>query len=248
MTAIALCALLLAGLADERVVIPAGTAVVGADAAEVARQLEGSDARPDWYADESPKRTVAVPSFAIDRTEVTNARYRTVVTGHAFPQNLSDHPVVMVTFAEAKAFCEAAGGRLPREEEWERAARGEKGNVYPWGNGFDPRLAVHAGSAGGEPQLKVGAYALEESSAQALGGTRAVGSNPAGASPFGVLDMAGNAWEWVDGFHDEMKGMRLLKGGSWLAPAASLRASVRLGDPGQKRYNDFGFRCAYGAP
>ncbi len=248
MIEIALGIMLMADVASDRVTIPEGEAKVGADMGEIAAVLAGTGARPEWYADESPKRTVAVPSFAIDRYEVTNDRYRGLNHDHLFPPNLSDHPVVNVTFAEAQAFCEKAGGRLPTEAEWERGARGDDGSIYPWGDTFDETAAVYSGAAGGEAQLKVGSYALEVSSSQSLGGTRPVGSAPHGASQFGLSHMAGNVWEWVDGYYDESKGLRLLKGGSWLTPAASLRASTRLGDPGVKRYNDFGFRCAYDLP
>jgi formylglycine-generating enzyme required for sulfatase activity len=230
--------------ANQRVVIPAGNGTVGADMNDITLVLEGTDAQPEWYADEAPKRTIQVASFLIDKLEVTNERYGLTVTTHQFPPNLATHPVVNITYAEAVSFCEQNGGRLPTEAEWERAARGDDGRLYPWGNTFETERAVYVG-AGAGAQLKVGSHAIEQSSSQALGGTRPAGSIPAGASPFGLLDMAGNVWEWVEGYYDEKKGLRLLKGGSWLTPPMSLRSSTRLGDPGVKRYNDFGFRCAY---
>lgn len=78
-----------------------------------------------------------------------------------------------------------------------------------------------------------------------LGGTRLAGSLESGKSPFGAYDMAGNAWEWVDGWYDSENKQRIVKGGSWLTPQESVRSAARLGDSGTERYNDFGFRCAY---
>lgn len=240
--------LLLASSASDRIEIPAGTAVVGADSADIKKELAGTPARPQWYKNESPKRKVEVESFFIDRLEVTNLRYKSLVPDHTFPPNLVDRPVVNITFADAEKFCQAAGGRLPTEAEWERAARGDQGYVYPWGDKFDGDLAIYSGSSGGGSQnLKIGSYDLQQSSSSILGGTHKAGSVSEGASPFGLLDMAGNVWEWVSGYYNEKEGLHILKGGSWLTPQASLRSSTRLTDPGLKHYNDFGFRCAYEA-
>ncbi len=240
--------LLLASTASDRIEIPAGTAVVGADSVDIKKELAGTPAHPEWYKNESPKRKVDLKSFSIDRLEVTNTRYKSLLPDHTFPPNLAQRPAVNVTFDDAEKFCRAAGGRLPTEEEWERAARGDKGYVYPWGDQFDGGLAVYSGSSGGGSQnLKIGSYDLQQSSSSILGGTHKVGSVPGGASPFGLLDMAGNVWEWVTGSYNKKEGLHILKGGSWLTPQASLRSSTRLVDPGLKHYNDFGFRCAYEA-
>lgn len=228
------------------IAIPEGMATVGSDQAQIDALKVHPLAKTRWYADEAPKRKAKVNAFRIDATEVTNARYKELVPNHAFPSNLAGHPVVDVTWKEADEFCAKAGGRLPTEEEWERAARGDAGFAYPWGNEFDPSKAVFAGETGGNEKLKVGSYEQEQSGATLLGGTKPAGAKSGGKSPFGLSDMAGNAWEWVAGWYDEKRGLRLLKGGSWLTPAESLRSATRLGDAPGSRFNDYGFRCAYG--
>jgi len=232
---------------DGRALIPEGTAIMGTDKKDIPAQV-GADRRinPQWYSDETPVRKVAVGSFYIDITEVTNKRYRSLIPGHRYPENLENHPVVNVTWKEADEFCRKAGGRLPTEVEWERAARGDAGYVYPWGNTFVPGNAVFMDTAGGG-KGKVKAWSQEESGENILGGTHPVASIEAGKSPFGLYDMAGNAWEWVDGWYDKDNKLRLLKGGSWLSPKESLRSAARLPEvEGERRFNDFGFRCAYG--
>jgi len=232
------------GLDSARVKVPEGQATVGTDEAHLSAQLAGSGARAQWYSDEIPQRKVKVAEFFIDKTEVTNQRFKTMFADHLFPPNLADHPVVNVTWAKADEFCAKAGGKLPTEEQWERAARGDDGRVYPWGNEFDPEKAMFMGSTG-VSRLKVGSFALEQTGENLTGGAMPAGSRPQGASPFGALNMAGNVWEWQAGWYDEKKKLRLLKGGSWLTPRPSLRSAARLGDDGARLFNDYGFRCVY---
>ncbi|MGK7345161.1 MAG: formylglycine-generating enzyme family protein [Candidatus Nitrospinota bacterium M3_3B_026] len=231
----------------EKILIPEGFVLMGTDTEDLAAQIVDNRAKVEWYADETPRRKVEIGAFLIDDAEVTNAEYEKAVPDHKYPRNLEDHPVVNVTWEEAAEYCKNAGGRLPTEAEWERAARGDDGRVYPWGNEFDPSKVVYMGSSGEDSGLKIGSFELETSASSLLGGTSPAGSRPGGASPFGVLDMAGNVWEWVDGWHDKDKMLRTLKGGSWLSPAASVRSAARLPDSGRGRFNDYGFRCAYDA-
>lgn len=107
-----------------------------------------------------------------------------------------DHPVVLVSWDDTQAFCDWAGLALPIEEEWEKAARGPGGRVYPWGDDWaDGRC---------------------NTSEAKVGGTTAVGHySPQGDSPYGCADMAGNVWEWTDSWYDEAKARRVVRGGSW---------------------------------
>jgi formylglycine-generating enzyme required for sulfatase activity len=163
------------------VYVPAGEFLMGS----------GDDyryARPD----ERPQHTVYLDAFWIDRTEVTNAQYRKCVEAGACEEarcwdldgyDVPDLPVVCVHWDAAQAYAAWAGGRLPTEAEWEKAARGTDGRLYPWGDS--------------EPDCDKANY---------LGcadGPLPVGSHPEGASPYGVLEMAGNVWEWVADWYAE---------------------------------------------
>ncbi len=233
------------GTAVTKIRIPAGTATIGSDTKTMKEQFKDGNVRLEWFADEAPQRKAEVDAFLIDATEVTNRQYKKLFPEHEFPANLTDHPVVNVTWKMADEYCRKIGGRLPSEAEFERAARGDDGRVYPWGDDFDPRKAIYVESGGGGSQLKIGSFEQESSGSNLLGGTSPVGSIEEGKSPFGVYDMAGNVWEWQAGWYDEAKKLRLLKGGSWLTSKESLRSTTRLSDAGASKFNDYGFRCAY---
>lgn len=189
--------------------------------------LMGSDKKQDdqAYDDELPQQTVTLPAYRMARTPVTNAQYQVFVqaTGHRAPQHWKEgripegkekHPVVYVTWQDAVAFCtwasEVTGAtiRLPSEAEWEKAARGTDGRLYPWGNDKPAQDHCNFGMI--------------------VGDTTPVGSYPKGASPYGVLDAAGNVWEWTsslykgypydpaDGREDSYsEGRRTVRGGSF---------------------------------
>src|SRR5262245_39651560 len=218
------------------VLVPAGEFVMGSD-----------DVEAD--SDERPAGPVFVAAFRIDQVEVTNGRYRrcveagecTVPTASALDDpTRGDHPVVVVSWRQAVTYCRWAGKRLPTEAEWEKAARGVDGRVYPWGD----RLDAGRANVGYTP------------------GTAAVGHHAAGASPYGVLDMAGNVWEWTsslsrsypydagDGREDaEARGARVNRGGSWYHGARYARTTYRAtADHMYRRIGDLGFRCAASAP
>jgi formylglycine-generating enzyme required for sulfatase activity len=193
----------------------------------------------DGDPDEAPPHPVSVASFWMDLTEVTNDEFAAFMqaTGYQAPAvqlGEGNHPVSRVTWDDADAYCAWAGKRLPAEAEWEFAARGTDGRVYPWGNDWD--LAKANGRERG------------------IRGTTAVGSFGAGASPFGVLDMAGNVREWTADFYDKYPGssfysqffnkFRVHRGGGWFDDAADLRAANRNGGPPDSANDDLGFRCA----
>jgi len=199
----------------------------------------------DWFVDETPARIVDLPAFAIERTEVTNAAYAAFIassgrrlpafwSGGAIPAGQNAFPVAGVSWADADAYCRWIGGRLPTEAEWEKAARGVDGRLWPWGDEWSAELANTA-----------------ESAQQRNAGSVAVGSYAGGASPFGALDMAGNVWEWTSDWYTAYDAsdspaqhlFRTARGGSWRYTRELARASVRLGLPPDDRHVDVGFRC-----
>jgi formylglycine-generating enzyme required for sulfatase activity len=223
-------------ITDLMIEIPAGRFVLGND---------NSD------PNEAPAQEVDLPPFMIDAFEVTNADFAAFVgaAGYvtfreqegspqnwraAYTQGKDNHPVVFVTFDDAQAFCEWAGKRLPTEFEWEKAARGPEGYLFPWGNEYDPTLLNGKDSG--------------------LRGTTAVGSYP--PNGYGLFDMAGNVKEWVDSPYVAYPGsdyqdshyspdFRGIRGGGWFDEAEFVLSTNRNGgDPKITANDDIGFRCA----
>jgi formylglycine-generating enzyme required for sulfatase activity len=218
-------------LADSMVHVPAGPFLFGSD---------------DGDADERPRRRMSTSAFEIDRTEVTRADYARCVTAKACPPapsyaDQSDPmlPQTGVSFDDAVRYCHFAGKRLPTELEWEKAARGSDGRRFPWGDSADCARANY-GSWDGEGPCG-GVHP---------GRPEPVGRYPAGASPYGALDMAGNVWEWVDARYPGDPSRRVLKGGSCCSTFLLPRAANRVGYAPNYRDADIGFRCASnrGAP
>jgi len=237
----------------EMILIPAGEFLMGSD--------PNVDKRA--YDDEQPQHTLYLPGYSLAKTPVTQAQYAAFVqaTGHrapnvdenwAKPYNWSgatpprgkeNHPVVLVSWRDAVAYCrwlsEVTGKpyRLPGEAEWEKGARGSDARIYPWGNKWDEKRCNT--SEGGK------------------GGTTPVGAYPQGASPYDLLDMVGNVWEWTrslkkdypyvpgDGREDlGSGGGRVLRGGSWGNHQRGARCACRLGNLPVFRILNLGFRVA----
>lgn len=222
--------------------IPRGVVQRGTPADEVQAVFDRHsdlDVQLEWFRKEAPRTQVDVPAFRIARTPVTNAQWQEFAdaTGRPAPNGPADHPVTGLPWAEAAAYCAWLGVRLPTEDEWERAARGDDTREYPWGDVFEPRRAN-----------------LQEYGA---GGTLPVGSFPAGASPFGVLDLAGNCDEWTSTLYapypkapaqvpqqdQYAHDPHVTRGGAWFHGRDLARCSRRHGayEPG---YAGIGFRVA----
>jgi formylglycine-generating enzyme required for sulfatase activity len=234
----------------EMILIPAGVFLMGSD----------PSVDKDAFVYEMPQHTLYLPDFYMSKTEVTNAQYAAFVgaTGHdspkhwdggKLPSGKEDHPVVYVSWYDAMAYCNWLAEvtdkpyRLPSEAEWEKGARGSDGRIWPWGNQWD---AGRCNCGEGEQR-----------------DTTPVGAYPEGASPYGLLDMAGNAWEWTrsrwggywgapsfrypydpgDGREDlEAKGLWVLRGGSINVGRNVARCSFRLRDDPDYHLWYFGFR------
>jgi iron(II)-dependent oxidoreductase len=225
------------------VVIPAGEFTMGSNIG---------------YPAERPEHWVFVESFLMSTAPITNEQYARFIqeTGHrvpvlddrrtqrenwdqetrTYPTERAQHPVVLVSWQDAQAYCQWAGGRLPTEAEWERAARGGmERRLYPWGDLIDPTLANYDNQNGTTP---VGAY-------------------PPNA--YGLYDMAGNVWEWVADWYDpryyarsprdnpqgpESGATKVLRGGAWLLFPEFCRVAYRFRNNPAFRFNLIGFRLA----
>jgi len=197
-----------------------------------------------------PQHKVYLDAYWIDETEVTNAQYLSCIqdggcrgaepSHYINDTSKNDHPVVYITWQDAADFCEWAGKSLPTEAQWEKAARGTDGNLYPWGNDPpNPRLANYN---------------------QNINSSTPVGSYPLGASPYGALDMAGNVSEWTADWYEPdyyersprknprgpSTGERHVKrGGTWLITVDFVLRSAFRKYTGSERSYHIGFRCVY---
>lgn len=238
--------------ADDMIVVPAGSFTMGSDRGP----------RDEW-----PRHEVMLGTFEIDRLPVTNARFASFLDAIG-PQNsqgerrydvddpdarihrrdgawradrgYEHHPVTEVSWVGARDYCAWLGKRLPTEAQWEKAARGTDGRTYPWGESA-PDATRARFSAGWNATLPVDAH-------------------PAGASPYGVLDMVGNAWEWVssayrpypyrpdDGREDPTPGpVRGTRGGGHDASPQEITTTQRgsnLSRNPRSGHHNIGFRCA----
>lgn len=215
----------------------------------------GVDVQYPWeeQARRFHRRTMQIPAFHIDTYPVTNAAYKAFIdasgyrpadtqnylrhwTAGSFPAVLADRPVVWISLDDARAYARWAGKRLPTSWEWQYAAQGADGRLYPWGNAWDD-ARVPKPETGREP-----------------GPPAPVNAHPAGASPFGVMDLVGNVWQWTDEFHDEHTRSAVLRGGSiyrpqgshWYFPQAQrldTHAKFLLMAPSMDRNAFTGFRC-----
>jgi formylglycine-generating enzyme required for sulfatase activity len=246
------------------VFIPAGEFFMGSD----------PDAPYFWGA-EAPEHPIYLDAFWINRTEVTNAMYSECVGDGVCPspeQNYSrtheayynnpefaNYPVVYVTYDGVQAYCKWIGARLPTEAEWEKAARGTDGRLYPWGNGELASNLANFCDIGCPNQNQ---EEIESDFNDGYQDVAPVGSFPDGSSPYGVLDMAGNVLEWIADWYShqyygkspyknptgpENGDRHPVRGGSWYSGRAGLRTAARASLRPENSYDTLGFRCAMSA-
>jgi formylglycine-generating enzyme required for sulfatase activity len=248
--------------ASDMAEIPGGTFAMGSDAA-------------DANENEKPVHKVTVANFRLDRTEVTvgayaecmragkcsepelytaeRGNYRVFCNWH-HPEGRASHPINCVDYEQARVFCAWAGKRLPTEEEWELAARaGGEGRKFPWGNDEPSPTRLNACGAECTKNLIAQRFPGGKTMYSASDGwpeTAPVGSFPAGASKHGVLDLAGNVWEWTSSLYATYDGStsepkRVLRGGSWGGgDARTERTTNRFRLDPSSRAQFLGFRCA----
>ncbi len=242
------------------VLVPAGEFQMGTSNSQLAFLEKDWGLKPSAVANEVPTFKLSLPAFYIDQTTVTNAEYKKFIeanpnyavpfvdenvvaasnwdkTTRSFPANRGNYPVVLVTWRDAVAYCQWAGKRLPTEAEWEKAARGTDGRIWPWGNQWDATKA--------------------NSNQQENVDIAPVGKFTAGASPYGALDMVGNVWQWTstldkpypyvatDGREDaNASSLRITRGGAWGFGPSIDRTSLRNRFESDGASASIGFRCA----
>jgi len=239
--------------------IPSGPFLMGTNEVDTLDEGRQLGFPQPWFEDERPLRKLILPGFYIDRHEVTQGEYLSFVrkAGHRPPAHWRNGeykvgtaalPVSFVDWYDANDYCRWRKKRLPTEAEWEKAARGREGRRYPWGGRFSADRAHLSPASDVAMQLSP------------------VGRYTEGASPYGVLDMIGNVWEWTESWYlpypgsnlrKEEFGMkyRVVRGlsfhslGHYPGDAYSrvlavyARASTRSYDPPSERLGDLGFRC-----
>lgn len=236
----------------EMLLIPAGEFTMGA-----------SDSDDKAQEQEKPPHKVYLDACYIYKYEVTNKQFGKFVaeTGYKAEGNwekwvtsgTDNYPVVMVSWNDAAAYCKWAGVKLPTEAQWEKAARGSDERIYPWGSSWDPSLCGNKNTPHKQIEGKV-RYLFEKT------GILPVGFFPDGASPYGVMDMAGNVREWCsDWFKDEYyqespdknpsgpeQGEdKVLRGGSFFGEIAACRSTAREDNEPSSNDTDYGFRCVW---
>lgn len=242
---------------DEMVRIPAGTFLMGSD-----RKVDRNA-----YPAEFPQRKVYLDAYEIDKYEVTTVQFLKFVLasnrdplidwqydGGNFQETMANHPVMHVSWFDADAYCKWAGKRLPTSAEWEKAARGEDGRIFPWGNEPAGLSRANFGRTGLSGPVRDRPERL-----LLYPPIISVDKYENGASPYGVFQMAGNVAEWTADWYDpnyykkapdrnpkgpEKGTQRAFRGGGWIDSTPTVRPAQRNGTEPNTKMNWLGFRCA----
>jgi len=242
---------------DDMVLVPAGEFLMGSDK-KVDRNA---------YQAEMPQRRVYLEAFEIDTYEVTTVQFLRFVlaTGRSplidwryeggnFQESMATHPVMHVSWYDADAYCRWAGKRLPTEAEWEKAARGDDGRIYPWGNQMAGLTRANFGRTGLSGPVRDRPERL-----LLYPPIISVNKYDNAVSPYGTHQMAGNVAEWVADWYDkdyyksapdrnpkgpEKGTQKAFRGGGWIDSSPSVRAAQRNGTDPDTKMNWLGFRCA----
>jgi len=253
-------------LAAERAKLPAKDEMVPVPAGWF---LMGSDKKVDKlaYLSELPQRKVFLDAYEIDKFEVTTVQFLRFVLaknrpplidwrydGGNFQESMASHPVMHVSWHDADAYCRWAGKRLPTEAEWEKAARGEDGRIYPWGNQPAGLSRSNFGRSGLSGPVRDRPERL-----MLYPPIISVDKYENGVSPYGVFQLTGNVSEWVADWYDKdyyktapeknPKGpengtQRGFRGGGWIDSTPSVRSAQRNGTDPNTKMNWMGYRCA----
>ncbi len=246
---------------DEMVTIPAGEFLMGST-----KQVDRNA-----YLAEMPQRRIWLDAYQIDKYEVTALHYLKFVMatdrlplldwrfdGGNFQEGMAHHPVMHVTWHDASAYCAWAGKRLPSEAEWEKAARGEDGRIFPWGNQMAGLTRANYGRSGLSGPVRDRPERL-----LLYPPIISVDKYENAVSPYGVHQMAGNVAEWVADWYDKeyyksapdrnpkgpaMGTNRAFRGGGWIDSTPTIRVAQRNGSPPETKMNWLGFRCAKDLP
>ncbi|MCU0285726.1 MAG: SUMF1/EgtB/PvdO family nonheme iron enzyme [Acidobacteria bacterium] len=210
-------------------VVPGGTCLIGFPP-EIIAELKEKGLYTAWFDKEYPLHTIYVEDLLIDKYLVTNEEYKEFEPNHTFPIDQEKHPATNVSFEKAKAYANWLGKEIPTEEEWEKAARGTDGRLFPWGNRWIPNNC--------------------NTKLSGISGTTPVDEYPEGISPYGCYDMAGNVWEWTstsreeyDGKNQTKRKVQIVRGGSWSQQGILPWCAYKYDYNPNEGMQNVGFRC-----